>query len=154
MSVTHWSLSLRWCRSAVLRVRSGKDCMSTFAHTTAARACSPSLPPCVRAVRSHLKIMSLPLRDTHGSLSAKRCTLRDQLSEAVRATSQSGIPCIYGVRSDATSRDQLSEAVRVLPTHGLILLGLLRCTRLLFGSVFLSFRCLWTLSPCVFLILW
>ena len=43
------------------------------------------------------------------------------------------------MRSDATPRDQLSEVVRVLPTHGLILLGLLRCTRLLFGSIFLSF---------------
>ena len=37
--------------------------------------------------------------------------------------------------------------------HGLILLGILQCTRLLFCSSCLSFRCLWTLSPCVLLIL-
>ena len=38
--------------------------------------------------------------------------------------------------------------------HNLKLLGLLRCARLLFGSIFVFLRCLWTLSPCVFLTLW
>ena len=49
-------------------VRSGKGLFVLPAFTTAARACSPSLAPRIRAACSAVKTMFSPLGNTHGSL--------------------------------------------------------------------------------------